>query len=240
MRTVVVIQARMGSTRLPGKVLAGIAGRPMIAHVLERARLIAGTDEVVVAVPDLPEDDQLAAAVSALDARAIRGSAEDVLNRYITAMDATGATTVVRVTADCPLLSPRVASSVVAAHADGEVDYASNTLGRTYPRGLDTEAVAGSALRAAQRESTSPGEREHVTPFIWHRPERFRLRSVRADVDRSQLRWTVDEPADLAFVRAVHEELGPRPFEIEDVLALLKQRPGLAALNATVTQKVVE
>ena len=240
MRTVVVIQARMGSTRLPGKVLAGIAGRPMIAHVLDRARAIAGADDVVVAVPDVPEDDLLAEAVAALGARAIRGSADDVLDRYVTAIEAVAADAVVRVTADCPLLSPRVSSSVLAAHASGDVDYASNTLDRTYPRGLDTEAVTADALRTAWREATEAPEREHVTPFVWHRPDRFRLRSVRDEVDRSGLRWTVDEPADLAFARAVHEELGPSPFEMEDVLAVLNQRPELTALNATVAQKVVE
>lgn len=237
MRTVVVVQARMGSTRLPGKVLETIAGRPMIAHVLERARRIDDVDEVVVAMPDLDEEDPLSAAVIALGARVVRGSADDVLARYLVAVDATGADAVVRVTADCPLLSPAVSSSVVAAFREGGWDYASNTLERTWPRGLDTEVVAADALRVAANEASVSADREHVTPFIWRRPHRFRLRSVRAAVDRSGLRWTVDVPRDLEFVRAVHEELGPAPFDADDVLALVERRPDVARINADVKQK---
>ena len=152
MRTVVVIQARIGSRRLPGKVLADIGGRPMIAHVLERAEAITGIDDVMVAVPDLPEDDPLASAVASLGASVVRGATDDVLGRYLAAADAGRADVVVRVTADCPLLSPSVSSSVVAAYARGGADYASNTLERRSPRGLDTEVVSVETLRAAGRE----------------------------------------------------------------------------------------
>ena len=240
MRTVVVIQARIGSRRLPGKVLADIGGRPMIAHVLERAEAITGIDEVMVAVPDLPEDDPLASAVASLGASVVRGATDDVLGRYLAAADAGRADVVVRVTADCPLLSPSVSSSVVAAYARGGADYASNTLERRSPRGLDTEVVSVETLRAAGRESTDPAEREHVTPFIWRRPDRFRLRSVRAPSDRSAVRLTVDVAEDLALVRSVHEELGPGLFDVDEILELLDRRPELAAINAEISQKLVE
>ncbi len=229
----------MGSTRLPAKVLADVHGRPMLARVIDRARLIEGIDDVVLAIPDLAEDDRLASAAAELDVSAVRGSADDVLSRYVDAAAASDADAVVRITADCPLLSPRVSSEVVAALTDGEVDYASNTLERTYPRGLDTEAMRVAVLREAEREAVRPADREHVTPFIWSRPDRFRLRSIRAPVDRSAMRWTVDEPADLALVRTVYEELDTDAFEMEDVLALLDRRPEIAALNAAVAQKPI-
>lgn len=240
MRTVVVIQARIGSSRLPGKVLAEIGGRPMIAHVVERASLIERITEVVVAIPDLAEDDSLDSAVRSLGVPVVRGSSDDVLDRYLTAVDATDADVVVRVTADCPLLSPTVSSSVVAAYAQGDADYASNTLERTYPRGLDTEVVGAEALRIAGREATDPAEREHVTPFVWRRPERFALRSVRDVTDRSTLRWTVDVEEDLALVRAIHEELRGEAFDVEEILEVIERRPELATHNAGVAQKPVD
>lgn len=238
MRTVVVIQARMGSTRLPGKVLARIGGRPMIAHVIERATSIHGADAVVAAIPDLAEDDPLAEVLGSLDTPVVRGPMDDVLSRYLRAIDAAAADVVVRVTADCPLLSPTVSSEVLSAFGTDD-DYASNTLERTYPRGLDTEVVRADALRAADAGGATAAEREHVTPFVWRRPERFRLRSVRAAVDRSALRWTVDTPEDLAFVQAVHAELGTGSFDMPEILALLAERPDLAALNASVPQKPI-
>ena len=240
MRTVVVIQARIGSSRLRGKVLADIGGRPMIAHVIERASRIEGITDVVVAIPDLTEDDSLASVIRSIGAPVVRGSSDNVLDRYLTALDATDADVVVRVTADCPLLSPSVSSAVVAAYAQGDADYASNTLERTYPRGLDTEVVSAEALRIAGREATDPAEREHVTPFVWRRPERFALRSVRAATDRSALRWTVDVEVDLALVRAIHDELGSEAFDIEEILDVIERRPELATRNAGVAQKLVD
>jgi spore coat polysaccharide biosynthesis protein SpsF len=237
-RTVVVVQARMGSTRLPGKVLADVAGRPLVAHVLDRAQRIRGAVEVALAIPDLAEDDPLARAGAALGVRVVRGSSDDVLDRYLAAAEATRADAVVRVTGDCPLLSPAVASDVLEAFPGA--DYASNTLERTFPRGLDTEVISVGALRVAGREATSAAEREHVTPFIWRRPERFALRSVRSAVDRSALRWTVDTPEDLELVRAIHAELGPGWFDMPEIVALLERRPELAAMNAGVAQKPVD
>lgn len=235
-----VIQARIGSSRLRGKVLADIGGRPMIAHVMDRASRIEGITEVVVAIPDLAEDDGLASAVRSLGAPVVRGSPNDVLDRYLTAVSATDADVVVRVTADCPFLSPRVSSSVVTAYAQGNADYASNTIERTFPRGLDTEVVSADALRTAGREATDAAEREHVTPFLWRRPERFALRSVRADTDRSWLRWTVDVEEDLALVRAIHDEVGRETFEVEEILEVIERHPELATRNADVAQKPVE
>lgn len=239
MRTAVVIQARMGSTRLPGKVLAPVGARPMIEQVIERAARIKGADEVVVAVSDLAEDADLAKAAAATGARVVRGPAYDVLARYIVVIEAVNPDAVVRVTSDCPLLSPSVSSAVLAAFAEDDADYASNTLERTWPRGLDTEVVATEALVTAAREATSPVDREHVTPFIWRQPTRFRLRSVTTSPDRSDLRLTVDTPEDLELVRRVYAELGP-DCDIDDVLRLLTAQPSLAAVNAAIQQKPIE
>lgn len=235
-RVVAIVQARVGSTRLPGKVLMPLGGRPMVVQVLDRARLIAGVHEVVAAVPDLVEDDALAEAAAAAGAKVLRGPADDVLERYSRAATASSADVVVRLTADCPLLSPQVSGLVLDQFRD--CDYASNTLRRSYPRGLDTEVFGAQALDVAAREAVDPAEREHVTPFLYRRPERFRLREVVDATDRSAMRWTVDTPDDMALARAVYDALGSR-FEMDDVLALLADRPELAELNRDSVQKPI-
>jgi spore coat polysaccharide biosynthesis protein SpsF len=214
-----------------------LAGRPMIEHVLHRADTIYAVDEVVAAVPDLGEDDGLAEVVRATGRRVVRGSPEDVLARYATAAAASGAGIIVRITADCPLLSPEVSGRVVRAFAD--CDYASNTIVRTFPRGLDTEAFSRQVLDSAHAEARDPVEREHVTPFLYRHPDRFVLRQVTDALDRSALRWTVDTPEDMAFARAIYEALGVA-FEMPDVLSLLAERPELSALNRHSLQKPID
>lgn len=206
----------------------------MVEHVMRRAGAIEGVDEVVAAIPDLAEDDRLADAAMAAGTRVARGSAHDVLARYADAASLADAAIVVRITADCPLLSPVVSGRVLRGFV--ACDYASNTLERTYPRGLDTEAFSREALDIANAEACDAVEREHVTPFIHLRPSRFVLRQVTGPVDRSALRWTVDTPADMAFARAVYEALGA-DFEMDDVLALLDERPDLRDINRDSVQK---
>jgi spore coat polysaccharide biosynthesis protein SpsF len=238
-RTVAIVQARTGSTRLPAKVLQPLRGRAMVLWVVERAARIPGVDDTVVAIPDLVEDDELAAVLAAAGRRTIRGPGQDVLRRYALAAAQTDAEVVVRITADCPLLSPEVSGAVLAAFAEGGWDYASNTLERTWPQGLDTEVVARDALDRADREATAPEEREHVTLGIWRHPERYGLRSVRGETDLSGLRWTVDEADDLRLVKRIYEELAPSGpnFEVPEILALLSRHPELAAMNAGVAQR---
>lgn len=211
-----------------------LAGRPMVVNVLHRTGSIPGIDVVVAAVPDLPEDDDLAATCKRFGVLVVRGPSDDVLTRYAMAAAATDADVVVRVTADCPLLSPSVSARVLDHFED--CDYASNTLQRTYPRGLDTEVFTAPALRMAHEEAVDPVEREHVTPFVYRRPDRFRLVHVANDVDLADRRWTVDNPDDMAFAIAVYESLGP-DFEMGDVLALLERRPDIAEINRSTMQK---
>jgi spore coat polysaccharide biosynthesis protein SpsF len=231
MRTVAIIQARMASSRLPGKVLIPLAGEPMILRVVNRARRARRPDLVAVATSVDPADDPLAALCQERGIPCFRGSHDDVLDRYHGAAAMFEADLVVRLTADCPLLDGAVIDQVVAGFVPGITDYASNTLDRTFPDGLDTEVFSKEALDRAWREAEWASEREHVTPYIWKHPEKFRLASVRGATDCSQQRWTVDEARDLTFMQAVCPRL-PVDFSMQDVLDLLAENPSLRALNA--------
>lgn len=236
-RVLAVIQARLGSIRLPGKTLADIGGRPMLAHVVERAAGIPGVDGVVLATTVHPRDDRLAEWAGEASLPCVRGSEEDVLDRFHDVLERHAADAIVRVTPDCPFLDPEVSARVVAAwrRDPGAIDYASNVHPPTFPDGLDTEVIARGALVAAWREARQPSDREHVTPFVWRQPERFRQAAVCGDRDLSQLRWTVDTAADLDFARAVWARLAPsgrERFGMREVLALLAREPALAELNA--------
>ena len=242
MRVVLVIQARMSSGRLPGKVLADIAGLPMLARVIRRSRAIAGVEEVVVASTSRAADDPVARLSAAEDVRCIRGDEDDVLGRFVAAAEATKAEAVVRVTADCPLLDPVESGKVVRGLVEKvkSVDYASNVIERSYPRGLDTEALFRDVLERVARLGRSPQAREHVTWLInRERPDLFVRHSVRDAADNSDLRWTVDTAADLEMVRALYAGLGlgDRTAPYGDVLAYVRGHPALAALNAGQTQK---
>ena len=242
-RVVVIVQARMGSTRLPGKVLASIRGEPMIVRQLERLLRCRHVDVLVVATTDLAGDDPVVDAVGRLPGVGVfRGSEEDVLARYVGAARATGAEVIVRITADCPLIEPTVVDRcVLTMHENPDAEYVSNVHRRTYPRGLDTEVVRAEALETAYTEATHPFEREHVTPFIWRRPERFVMVDVTAADDHSHLRWTVDTPQDLGLIERVYEALHPTEpdFCYERVLRLFREHPELARINADVVQKPV-
>ncbi|GAB3440776.1 cytidylyltransferase domain-containing protein [Insolitispirillum peregrinum] len=232
----VVIQARMGSTRLPGKVLADILGAPALVRQIERIWRIPGLKTVVVATSDLPQDDPVAELVNSLPAVGLfRGSEHDVLGRYAGAAAAFDLDAVIRLTADCPLIDPDVVGAVVTAflHTDG-CDYASNCRPRTYPHGFDCEMVSRRALDAAAAEAVDPFQREHVLPFVFSQPDRFRCINVEApDARHVGLRLTMDYPEDLDLVRAVYAALYPSlpDFRSADILALLEQRPDIVALN---------
>lgn len=228
----ILVQARMGSTRLPGKVLMPLAGRPMVIRVLKRAAMIG--PPVVLATSTDPRDDELAATVARYGFTVSRGSEEDVLDRFVSALPE-GARSVARVTADCPLLDPWICRGVLAAVRAGGIDFVSNALVPSFPDGLDCEAFTVEALRSAWAEARRPSEREHVTPFIWNRPDRFRLWAITRVPDLSHERWTVDDARDLEFVRRIYEllpESGDEAARMEAVLAVLAEHPELRAINA--------
>ena len=241
MKVVAIIQARMGSTRLPGKVLMDIAGASMLGRTVGRARRASLVNETVVATTTDPHDDAVADECARLGVPVFRGSQEDVLDRYYRAAKEHSAQAVVRLTSDCPLIDPRAVDEVIDRFLKERPDYAANTIERTYPRGLDTEVVSMGALERAWREASRGPEREHVTPYIVRNLQEFRLLSVTSESDLSRHRWTVDTADDLAMVRAVYERLGSDDeFTWRDVLALVEREPGLAEMNAHVEQKKVE
>jgi spore coat polysaccharide biosynthesis protein SpsF (cytidylyltransferase family) len=225
----------MGSTRLPGKVMAPIEGHPMIHHVVARARA-SRVEDVWVVTTESPADDALVAWCRTSGVPVFRGSERDVLDRYRRAAQAAEADVVVRVTGDCPLLDPGVVDRTLALFEQGGYDYASNCNPPTFPDGLDTEVVARAALDRAWREATLPSQREHVTPYVWGNPRLFRLGNLTSAVDLSAHRWTVDEPEDLAFVRAVYRMAGASLFGMERTLDIVHGAPRIAEANRAFTR----
>lgn len=240
MRTVAIIQAHMGSTRLPGKVMLDLGGQPVLRRVVDRASRILGVDEVVVACATLPADDVLEEAGRGWGVPVFRGSDDDVLHRFVGAARAHEADVCMRITSDCPLLDPGVSGEILRRfhEAGGAVEYASNKIPQSFPRGLDTEVFTREALERAACEAAEPYQRAHVTIYMYEHPERFRLLSVTSDVDRSDWRWTLDTPEDLRFLREVFLRLGSNPsFTYRDVVALLEREPNLREINSHVRQK---
>lgn len=238
MRTVAIIQARMGSTRLPGKVLMAIGGRTMLERVVRRTRMATLVDEVVVATTTTPADDKIVASCESIGVACTRGSEEDVLGRYFEAAEKHAAEAIVRITSDCPLIDPTVIDLVVRAFLDHRPDYASNTLQRTYPRGLDAEVFSRDALNRAAGEAHGVTFRTHVTSFFYHQPGRFTLRSVTGRRNHSDLRWTVDTQLDLDVMRDIYGAGGNR-FDLswEEALELVQADPDRLDRNHGVRQK---
>lgn len=241
MRTVAIIQARMGSSRLPGKVLEPLGGKTLLAQTVDRARAIQGLAEVVVATTQESVDDAIVEHAEAMGVAWARGSEHDVLSRYAHAARRYDADIVVRITSDCPLLDPNESQRVIESLVGSEFHYASNTIERTYPRGLDTEAFTRDALELCDSLAKEPREREHVTLYMYEHPSEFRLHSVRGPQNVSQHRWTVDTREDLQLVREIYARLGPSPadsiFGMRDILALLEREPWIAELNSHIEQK---
>ena len=237
-----IIQARMGSTRLPGKVLMPIAGHPMLWHVVKRAQSPPGVDRVVVATARSEADDVIRALCADSGFQVYSGSEHDVLDRYYQAAKEREADPVVRITSDCPLLDPTIVQRLLELFDRGGLDYAGVSIGRGaqqrglrgYPHGLDAECFSFAALERAWREAVSPYDREHVTPYISRHDNLYRIGILVPDQDWTHLRLTVDEPEDLALAAEVYGELyqeGEPPFTFEQIVALLEARPELAEMN---------
>lgn len=234
LNAVAIIQARMRSTRLPGKVLADICGKPMLQRLIERVRATTGISSVVVATTNDSADDVLADWCEARAVAVYRGSVDDVLDRFWQCAQQHPAEFIVRVTADDPLKDPEVIARALALCASSpEVDYASNTLQPTYPEGLDIEVVRFRTLKRAAREAKLPSEREHVMPYVWKNPDRFVLRGFTMQPNLSHWRWTVDKPADLELVRRIFDHFVDQPLVgHRAVIAWLNDNPELLAINA--------
>ncbi|MBM3863944.1 MAG: hypothetical protein FJ385_08380 [Verrucomicrobia bacterium] len=242
MKTLVVIQARMGSTRLPGKVLMPLAGKPALEHVVERVRAAREANQFVIATSTLPADDAVAECCAARGWPCVRGSEDDVLDRFLTALERHPAEIVVRITGDCPLTDPAMIDELVSALKNDPrgLDYISNTqLPRKIPHGLDVEVMRADALQRAGREAAACEEREHVTPYLYRNPARFSLGRIDPPVDLSAHRWTLDTPDDHALLERVLLALPPGAFRWQDTLEVLEKHPEWLSINSTVTQKTL-
>jgi spore coat polysaccharide biosynthesis protein SpsF len=236
MRTIAVIQARMGSTRLPGKILESIEGRPLLAWTIAAVRAVPEVDDVVLATSDRPEDDAVAEAVRDLDVRIHRGSVHDVLRRVADAVRPLEPDVVIRQTGDNPFADPEIMSAQLVRLDEGPFDYVGIA---GLPLGIGGEAVRAEALWIADREATKAADREHVLPFVYARPERFGIGSLTAPPAWRHPRYTVDTPADLAFARAVAARLPGRrpPARLATLESIVAGGTGLAELNATIVQR---
>jgi spore coat polysaccharide biosynthesis protein SpsF len=238
MRIVAVIQARMGSSRLPGKVLMDLGGSTVLSRVVARLRRSRLINQVVVATSTSGGDDAIARACESLRVPCFRGLEDDVLGRYYDAAQEFGAEAVVRVTADCPIIDPEIVDQTIKIFHGKSVDYAANDVPRTFPRGLDTEVFTMSSLKLAWEQAREPHQREHVTPYFYEHPEIFRIASLVGEGDRTRYRWTLDTEDDLKLLRAIYLNfLNGDGFGYAEVLALLQRKPERGDLNFGILQE---
>jgi spore coat polysaccharide biosynthesis protein SpsF len=240
MKIAAIIQARMGSSRLPNKVLMDLGGATVLERVLHRLGRSGTIPELLVATTTAAQDDVIVEKCKGGGVGVFRGSELDALDRYYRAAEHLQVDVVVRITSDCPLIDPAVTDATIRAFLDQQADYASNVRVRTYPRGLDTEVMTVQALERAWREARQPHQREHVTPYIYENPGQFKLYGIENDTDCSRHRWTLDTPEDLAFLQAVYARFGGRDdFGWREILELVEADPSLADINRPVAQKAV-
>jgi spore coat polysaccharide biosynthesis protein SpsF len=241
MNTVMIVQARMTSTRLPGKVLKTVLDKPLLEYQVDRLKRVQLANRLVIATTTNETDLPIVEWCESQSIDYFRGSENDVLSRYYGAAEAHGADVIVRLTSDCPLIDPQVTDQVIQFYMDHqpEYHYVSNSLVRSYPRGMDTEVFSFQALHEAYSEANEPFEREHVTPFIYQRPERYRMADIRYAQDQSHHRWTVDTKEDLELIRTMLETLYPvNPyFTLEDALRLHAENPEWVRINQHIEQK---
>jgi len=241
-KIIAIVQARMGSTRLSGKVLKKILGKPMLFHEIERVSRAKKIDDIVIATTELPQDDKIISLCKENSWNYFRGSEDDVLDRYYKAASAFHADVVVRITADCPLIEPELIDKIINVFLENmpHIDFVSNSLPvQTFPRGLDAEVMSMAALKKAWLEDKNPRWREHVTTYIERNPTKFIIKGFTHTENLSKLRWTVDMPEDLKFVRKIYNFFKNNQFSWNDVLDLLKQHPEYLKINRHIHQKIL-
>lgn len=243
MKTAAIIQARMGSTRLPGKVLLNLIGRPMLGFMIERLKRAQLLDQIIVATSELAQNTDIVQLCDSIEIRCILGPEEDVLERYRYSASEIGADFIVRLTADCPLICPEIVDKVILEVMKSEkpIDYATNCIRRTYPRGLDTEVIRREALDTAAREAEKKEEREHVTLFIRRQPDRFRQLSIEDQDDYSNIRWTIDTSEDFELIKKMVSEIGEYAIHAsyDELRHLYLSHPEWSEINAHIRQKEI-
>lgn len=244
MKTVAIIQARIRSERLPGKVLYEMGGRPLIAFMLERIRRTAGLDEIVIATGDDAANAALLGMARDLGVTTVEGPEKDVLARFAIAARATRADRIIRLTGDCPFSDPAVIEALLDLQARDGLDYCCNVLPPTWPDGLDASVFTRDVLEQADREADLPSEREHVVPWMWknctlHGGDRFTAANLACDEDLSSQRWTIDDPKDYLMFRALCAELGPERLLAagwREILSVMRDSPTIGRINAGIVR----
>lgn len=241
MHVEIYVQARMGSTRLPGKVMLKVLDKPLLEYLVERLKQVKAADEVVILTSTDAADDVIANYCKDHNISFFRGSNANVLDRYYQAAQASKPEAIVRITADCPLIDPDVVDEVIKFFKDHSYDYVSNGLERTYPRGLDTEIFSYKVLEQAWKHAKKDEEKEHVTPYIYRHPELFLVKNLSLQPRADHHRWTVDTPEDFELIKRILENLypGQPQFRMADVLRLLEKHPDWSQLNAHIEQKIL-
>ncbi len=243
LRTVMIVQARMSSTRLPGKVMKTILGRPVLSYLVERLRQVTLADGLVIATSEQPEDDVIEAFCRDAKVQVVRGSLNDVLARYAKAAQASEADAIVRICSDCPLIDPVAVDEAIAYYLQHypRYEWVCNAVERHYPRGYEVEVFSRRALDVAAADAKEPDEREHVTPYLYRHPELFGLGSVVSKANLGTQRWVLDTPEDFELISRILTELYPRMpnFRTQDIVEVLKHHPTWLQLNAHVAQNLV-
>lgn len=243
MKTVAIVQARMSSSRLPGKIMRPVVGKPLLELLVERLKRAVRVDEVVIATTTNDGDDQVENLTQRLGIGCFRGSEHDVLDRVLRAAHSAQADVIVEITGDCPLIDFQVIDKLVDVYQANDFDYVANVLKRTFPRGLDTQVFATSVLEEVARSTDDPVDHEHVSLYIYQHPERFRLHNVESGLPEEywDLRLTVDTAEDFALIRRIYEELYPVSpgFTLKDIIELFQRQPELRGINQHIVQKAV-
>lgn len=227
---VAVLQARLGSSRLPGKVLLNLCGKTVLAKVIERVKRSKLVNKIVVATTINNEDDAIKLECDKLNVSCVRGSQNDVLDRFNMVANASDAIHIVRITCDCPLIDPEIIDMVIEKHLAEKNDLTTNSLSETFPDGLDCEVIERNVLFDAWKNAKLKSDREHVTTFIKNNPIKYQIGELKSDVNYYHKRWTLDQKEDYEFIKAVYEKLGDN-FSWIDVLRLLERHPELEKIN---------
>ena len=241
MRKLIIAQARMTSTRLPGKVMKIVCGKPLLEHFINRLKRVKSADQIVIATTINDIDNQIVDLCKKLDISYYRGSEEDVLGRYYEAAVEYGGDIIIRITSDCPVIDPEVVDSLINFYTNNieKYDYVSNTLKRTYPQGMDSEIISFDTLKEAHFNAYDPFDREHVTPFIKSSSSRYSLKNIEYKTNLSHYRLTVDTSEDLELIKRIFKELYFRnpEFKMEDILTVLKANSEWQSINSHVINK---
>jgi len=237
---VAIIQARSGSTRLPGKIFKNLACKPMLWHVVNRLSYSKMLKNIIIATTNLPEDDPVEVFCTENNISFYRGSSNDVLSRYYETAKIYNAAIVIRVTSDCPVIDPYIIDAMLTKFInEGHIDYMSNSIERTFPRGLDTEIFSFPALEKTYNEAKLDYEHEHVTPYIYNNPDKFVIKNYANETDLSSYRWTVDTAEDFRLIEEIYNSLyrQDKIFLFKDILKLIESRPELTKINRDIKQK---